>query len=328
MFAVDHEFNAHVPKVSTISLDLQREPHQQITLSMIATVKPAAIHLGLPCGTCSRARDKALPVSLRSSFRAPPPLRDAQNLLGFSYLTGVDADKVAAANKLYQFAVEVLRLCYSHNLQVSIENPERSWLWGVLTLFVLRDPDLNFVEWFRNLEKVSFHSCMHGGTRAKHTRLLASAGLYSQLAMSCDNSHPHEAWNIAKTPDGLRFDTALEAEYPSKLCQRMADLLAAKLHLPVVPPPLAPHATARRALGTHVKRARRWFRNFAKSCISTLCHQTTVARRLHLNTRGNSPRCTSSQTQWIQIWRARTPQKGQRRCIRWVCNTHHNSSSS
>ena len=198
MFAVDHEFNAHVPKVSTISLDLQREPHQQITLSMIATVKPAAIHLGLPCGTCSRARDKALPVSLRSSFRAPPPLRDAQNLLGFSYLTGVDADKVAAANKLYQFAVEVLRLCYSHNLQVSIENPERSWLWGVLTLFVLRDPDLNFVEWFRNLEKVSFHSCMHGGTRAKHTRLLASAGLYSQLAMSCDNSHPMRHGTLPK----------------------------------------------------------------------------------------------------------------------------------
>ena len=53
---------------------------------MVIQTRPAAIHLGLPCGTCSRARDKPLPAHLKAQFHDPLPLRDAHNLLGFLIL--------------------------------------------------------------------------------------------------------------------------------------------------------------------------------------------------------------------------------------------------
>ena len=94
VFPVDHEFNTHKTAVSTISLNLQDEKSQQLVESMITQIKPAAIHLGLPCGTCSRARDKPLPEHLRAQFHDPPPLRDANNLLGYPHLSGIQAKQL------------------------------------------------------------------------------------------------------------------------------------------------------------------------------------------------------------------------------------------
>ena len=167
VFPVDHEFNTHKTAVSTISLNLQDVKSQQLVESMITQTKPAAIHLGLPCGTCSRARDKPLPEHLRAQFHDPPPLRDANNLLGYPDLPGIQAVKVQTANDLYRWGVKVLYICFRHNIKVSIENPERSWLWGVLTLLVRQYEDQAFMEWFENLDRVTFHMCMHGGRRAK-----------------------------------------------------------------------------------------------------------------------------------------------------------------
>ena len=38
---------------------------------MLDNLRPISAHLGLPCGTCSRARDRPLPKELRSKFQAP-----------------------------------------------------------------------------------------------------------------------------------------------------------------------------------------------------------------------------------------------------------------
>ena len=94
---------------------------------------------------------------------------------------------------------------------------------------------------------------MHGGARKKHTRLLYSPELFSPLAIECDGDHEHEQWNIHRVGDGLQFDTALEAEYPSLLCRRMADLLADYVKLPLYPQ-LNPNQTARRGMGIFVKK--------------------------------------------------------------------------
>lgn len=50
----------------------------------------------------------------------------------------------------------------------------------------------------------------------------------------------------------LKFDTATEAEYPTLLCKRMADLLCSHLNLPLQTRPLSQHAEVSRSLGNHV----------------------------------------------------------------------------
>ena len=255
IFPVDHEFNSHETAVATISLNLQDTKNQKLVEDMLLQVRPAAIHLGLPCGTCSRARERPLPQHLKDQFSDPPPLRDAQHLLGFPHLTGTQATKVQTANDLYRWGVKLLYMCYLHNIKVSIENPERSWLWGVLALLVKQYEDPAFLEWYEQLDRVTFHMCMHGGKRAKNTRLLASQGLYTALAGPCDGQHEHEPWRITKVGTSLQYDTATEAEYPVLFCKRMADLLAESVQLPQPPYSSTNTRTSRRILGHHTKQA-------------------------------------------------------------------------
>eukprot|EP00435_Cladocopium_sp_Y103_P065585 s1743_g27.t1 len=53
----------------------------------------------------------------------------------------------------------------------------------------------------------------------------------------------------------LQYDTALEAEYPTVLCQRMSDLLAKSVGLPQSPGQFKMSQAARRATGHHVKQS-------------------------------------------------------------------------
>ena len=92
-------------------------------------------------------------------------------------LRGINLAKVEASNVLYKFGVQLLHLCFTMDITVSIENPSRSWLWGILTKLVAEFDDPAFTIWFSALVPTDFHVCMHGGTRNKRTRLLASPGL-------------------------------------------------------------------------------------------------------------------------------------------------------
>ena len=253
IFPVDHEYNQHHTHVSTICLDLQKHHDQGVLVDMLSVSPVGHLHMGLPCGTCSRAREKALPKHL-SHFGAPQPLRDGIFPLGLPGLSGLNKQKVEAANCLYVFAIQILQVCYKRGITISIENPERSWLWTILTKLVLQTHDSNFIRWFGALEKVSFHSCMHGGSRNKATRLLCSPSIFSSLNAECDNSHPHNPWTIQTKGAGLSFATAQEAEYPQLLCTRMADLLGSYINLPQVKELTATQA-ARRGLGTFVKKS-------------------------------------------------------------------------
>ena len=58
VIAVDHDRNRHRLKVAQVSLDLTSNDSQGIALEMLKQVRPLAVHLGLPCGTCSRARER------------------------------------------------------------------------------------------------------------------------------------------------------------------------------------------------------------------------------------------------------------------------------
>ena len=196
VIAIDSEFNRHTPKVSLISLDLTQDHAQQQVVSMMYQLRPMSTHLGLPCGTCSRARERALPANLRGKYRAPQPLRDEANLLGFPWLKGADLAKVQSANCLYRFAVRLLLVCWELQIIPSIENPTRSWLWAVLLKLVVETNNHDFIVWFKALHKTTFHACMHGSQRNKQTSLLAPDGVYNDLEAACDNNHPHLPWEI------------------------------------------------------------------------------------------------------------------------------------
>ena len=249
VFAIDHQHNKHKPQASLTELDIGSPHAQSVILEMIRELRPVGLHLGCPCGTCSRARERALPSHLHD-FSAPPPLRDAGHVLGLPDLRPQDKAKVVAANSLYRFTIEILRLCMELSIVVSIENPGRSWLWAVLAHY-MRDQPEPFRQWYSRLDPVEFDNCVHGGSRKKHTRLLSTPSVYNSMAGRCDGSHSHEPWLIHKDGQRLHFDTAAEGAYPKLLCVRMAECLAEYVGLPPVPEAkLSSSALTRAAFGT------------------------------------------------------------------------------
>ena len=220
IFPVDHRANRHTAKVKPVELDLTDPKDQELFKQLCWDTKPNYMHLGLPCGTCSRAREKPLPRHL-SHLRPPQPLRSQDCLMGLSNLGSFDKTKVEKANKLYQFAIWILHFCYTCSTLVSVENPVRSWLWQILARLVKQHNDDAFSKWYANLESVVFAACQHGGTRDKRTKLLATPGLFSELEAECTGGHKHASWQPVLVDKKLEFPTAQEAEYPSLLCDRM-----------------------------------------------------------------------------------------------------------
>ena len=166
VYPIDHAANRHAPKVKVFTLDVANSEQVALLETMLRHCKPCHIHLGLPCGTCSRAREKPMPLKF-GGHMGPPPLRDADHLLGLPNLKEVDQLKVDLANKLYKCAVRILEVCTALGCMLSIENPARSWLWPLLALLVKATHNADFINWFSDLESVYFDACAHGsaGTR-------------------------------------------------------------------------------------------------------------------------------------------------------------------
>ncbi|CAE7226871.1 unnamed protein product [Symbiodinium sp. CCMP2592] len=202
--AVDHHWNTHSPQHSICQLDLSCPQQQELLLRWMRTQPLAHVHLGLPCGTCSRARERALPHGVPGP--APRPLRNLLHPLGPS---------VCQANAVYWFALDVLELAASMGATVSLENPSRSWLWSALRVMAEESQRVHLL--------AQLEEC---------TKILGSPGLFSSLRASCDSSHTHAPWTIDQTGRGPRFATAEEAQYPRLLCLRMAQALATRHQLP------------------------------------------------------------------------------------------------
>ena len=124
-FAVDHELNRFATKSKIFLLDLSKDESRQLISEMYHNMKPKWTHMGLPCGTASRAREKPVTDRLREHGAPQPrPLRDQKHLLGLSNLTEYEMQRVNSANDVYRTAECVLFLIYTLDLWVSIENPE------------------------------------------------------------------------------------------------------------------------------------------------------------------------------------------------------------
>ena len=224
---IDYGANKFSPKVKTLDVDLGSDAGLSLSTELLQHVRPFIVHFGLPCGTCSRAREIPLAKKLKSmGAPEPPPLRSHSHLLGLPGLTGTDAIRVEAANRIYKNAVSLLQTCFILRVHVMLENPTRSWLWAVLAQLVKNSGDLPFISWYFSLHDIDFDACMHGGNRAKSTRLKVSAAELDSLAIVCDGRHQHKPWTVSMGPSNWQFSTASEAEYPTLLCKRIAQVFA------------------------------------------------------------------------------------------------------
>ena len=222
--AIDRPGNEHRLSHSYVPLDLAVPGNQELLMTALEdALLIGHIHLGVPCGTCSRARERALPSKLRGRHSAPQPLRDARYPLGKPWLTGSSKLRVRTANELYKFALRIVLWAFRNDVPVTIENPARSWLWPALDCLVKKMRPVFGQDLRRAWDSLRFYdldACMFGGKRKKRTRLALSTNL-SKLAISCDNSHPHLPWAIREVDNMLAFDTAAEAQYPRGLCKAL-----------------------------------------------------------------------------------------------------------
>ena len=120
--------------------------------------------------------------------------------------------KVLAANCLYKFSAEIVLLCDSLNIPFTVENPANSLMWKTPFFKPL-------------LLRYFFHvvdACEYGSDHKKATGFLANFDA-PRLQQRCKGDHDHKAWSIRRSEDGeWKFDTAAEAEYPSKLARELA----------------------------------------------------------------------------------------------------------
>ena len=206
-FGIDHVVKAGC-KAPIKKIDLTVPGSQDLVKSWVTSGQCCYLHLGIPCGTSSRARE--IPGG-------PPPLRSESSPEGLTGLPAREAERVKQANCLYSFACSLILLCAQFAVEWSLEQPHRSLFWRTV--------------WWRSVLQhikpffVFFANCMHGGARPKKTCLATSVPTLVALSRECDNQHAHLSWGKC----GLGWSTAAEVEYPHELCKLWSQLLI--LHL-------------------------------------------------------------------------------------------------
>jgi hypothetical protein len=131
-FAIDWVRNSSTPEGPSVLMDLCEPRNQKYLMELAKTNRVKYVHLGPPCGTASRARERPIPEHLRKlGVPEPKPLRSSQFPLGVPGLKDTDLVKVTCANKLYEFCAAFITLIHSLGILWSLENPFRSWFWSI-----------------------------------------------------------------------------------------------------------------------------------------------------------------------------------------------------
>ena len=160
-----------------------------------------------PCGTASKARS----IPLAGKGPKPKPLRSPAFPEGLRKLTGVAAERVASANRLYSFAADIFAFCSKAGKICIVENPTNSLMWCT--------------RWYRAVEHLghwnNHQACMYGSARDKKTSLFSTHSLPS-MRLLCDGQHAHLPWGRSKHNNSWEFATAAEAEYPKGFCSAVA----------------------------------------------------------------------------------------------------------
>lgn len=193
--------------------DLTKPANQHRILNWMKSGMVTAGHLGTPCGSFSRARDRP---------GGPPQLRSDQQPLGLPNLRPADHAKVMIGNVLMRFTVRVLLLALTLQLAFTLENPARSRLWicpPMLALLRRRQV------WQQQVEYCMFDTPWKKPTRFIATfmnldRLLPFRCLGSKRGLCLRTHQPHVPL-AGQTADG-RWLTSIAEPYPRQLCKLLA----------------------------------------------------------------------------------------------------------
>jgi hypothetical protein len=223
-FGFDWQGNRFQKQAPIITIDLSLPSAVATLMQILNSYDVEFVWAGLPCGTCSRARERPVAAALRRKG-APQPrqLRNAAEPHGMSNLrppmTLRERNMVETANAIYDNVAEFLMQCTWRGVPWAIENPTNSWLWHI--------PRISHLARFAI--KVDFHACMHGGSRPKKTTLLTTLHGLQSLACTCDDLHDHLPWGVSLIGAKWHFSTADEACYPRLLCRRIAEIVVSCL---------------------------------------------------------------------------------------------------
>ena len=211
-FGVDHSVIR--PKSRVIQLNLLEVCNQKLVQEWALHPNCLWLHFGVPCGTASRARE----IRLNQFAHGPPPLRDKRFPDGLppNRLSAKNLLRVRSANRLYKFMM-VLILMLPANKVWTIENPLRSWLWATSYIRAIKRRLRTFFG--------RFDMCMFGGKRFKKTGILTNCKHVMSFQATCDNRHKHIPFKVRSG----KFDTSLEAEYPTRFCKVLTRAVAEHL---------------------------------------------------------------------------------------------------
>ncbi len=167
IFPVDCSRNRHTTDAKVRVLDLTLDSSWDSLHNLAMNYKVATWHLGLPCGTCSRARG----IPLEDGSPGPPILPSWAHLMGVPDMTPGDSIKVAQANVLYGKAAKFIQWLLDNGHNVVLENPTNSWLWELPMMQSIMARCLF----------VNFHACMFGAERKKKTSFLTNIEMIFSL---------------------------------------------------------------------------------------------------------------------------------------------------
>ena len=109
--------------------DLLSRKVQRKVRGLILAGRVWGVHIGIPCGTFSRARDRG-PLKPPGGAGWPSRLRSNAEPQGLSALRNPsDIAAVKAGNALCSFVGSIIDICNLHGIPVSVENPQSSRLW-------------------------------------------------------------------------------------------------------------------------------------------------------------------------------------------------------
>ena len=138
-----------------LELDLRQPQAEETALHVVSEDSTQAVHIALPCGTGSRAREIPLPAwksQRHLGIPDPGPLRSEAEPWGISTVTDpIDLARLDSSNKLIRFVLKVAAICRTRGIPCIVENPWRSLLWDI--------PEL----WALVSDSADFSACMTGG---------------------------------------------------------------------------------------------------------------------------------------------------------------------
>ena len=212
-----------------LNVDLTTEAGQAFVMRLLSEEHVLYVHMGPPCGTFTRARERPIPEwQMRMGAPCPPPPRSDDHPEGLpaNELSELDLLKVRKGNAIAEFCAQVAQHCIEHGKYFSIENPTGSLLWKLPCYRTLLSHD--------DVRSVDFHACMWGSRRDKRTSFVTNMSQLECLRKICDGSHTHAPW-VLRWHKGWKFATEEECEYPAELCAAVAGAAARELQVLQVP---------------------------------------------------------------------------------------------